>query len=80
MKLALKYNPRPKIAEGFIQRRLDTRIDERLSAQLEAREAEGVWFGHCSRRMSLCLSQPKRKPVFSLSRLNLLKTAYCLCR
>ena len=41
VKLALKYNPRPKIAEGFIQRRLDTRIDERLSAQLEAREAEG---------------------------------------
>lgn len=41
VKLALKYKPRPKIAEGFIQRRLDTRMDERLSAQLEAREAEG---------------------------------------
>nr|QNL32190.1 IncF plasmid conjugative transfer protein TraD [Raoultella ornithinolytica] len=41
VKLALKYKPRPKIAEGFIQRRLDTRMDGRLSAQLEAREAEG---------------------------------------
>ncbi|MBQ5060050.1 conjugal transfer protein TraD, partial [Klebsiella variicola] len=41
MKLALKYKPRPKIAEGFIQRRLDTRVDARLSALLEAREAEG---------------------------------------
>lgn len=37
MKLALKYKPRPKIAEGFIQRRLDTRVDARLSALLEAR-------------------------------------------
>ncbi|HBX2733030.1 TPA: conjugal transfer protein TraD, partial [Klebsiella pneumoniae] len=41
VKLALKYKPRPKIAEGFIQRRLDTRVDARLSALLEAREAEG---------------------------------------
>lgn len=32
MKLALKYKPRPKIAEGFIQRTLDTRVDTRLSA------------------------------------------------
>ncbi|HGY5926065.1 TPA: type IV conjugative transfer system coupling protein TraD, partial [Klebsiella michiganensis] len=41
VKLALKYKPRPKIAEGFIQRSLDTRVDTRLSALLEAREAEG---------------------------------------
>lgn len=41
VKLALKYKPRPKIAEGFIQRTLDTRVDARLSALLEAREAEG---------------------------------------
>ena len=41
VKLALKYKPRPKIAEGFIQRNLDTRVDARLSALLEAREAEG---------------------------------------
>jgi hypothetical protein len=54
VKLALKYKPRPKIAEGFIQRRLDTRMDERLSAQLEAREAEGSLPGCCLRRMSLC--------------------------
>ena len=41
VKLALKYKPRPKIAEGFIQRALNTRVDARLSALLEAREAEG---------------------------------------
>ena len=41
VKLALKYKPRPKIAEGFIQRNLDTRVDARLNALLEAREAEG---------------------------------------
>ncbi|HCP3147666.1 TPA: TraD domain protein [Escherichia coli] len=41
MKLALKYKPRPKIAEGFIPRTLDARVDARLSALLEAREAEG---------------------------------------
>ncbi|HBU4544504.1 TPA: TraD domain protein, partial [Klebsiella pneumoniae] len=41
MKLALKYKPRPKITEGFIPRRLDTRVDARLSALLEEREAEG---------------------------------------
>lgn len=41
MKLALKYKPRPKIAEGFIPRRLDTQVDARLSALLQAREAEG---------------------------------------
>ena len=41
VKLALKYKPRPKITEGFIQRRLDARVDGRLSALLEAREAEG---------------------------------------
>lgn len=41
VKLALKYKPRPKIAEGFIQRTPDTRADARLSALLEAREAEG---------------------------------------
>jgi hypothetical protein len=41
VKLALKYKPRPKIAEGFIQRTLDARVDARLSALLEAREAEG---------------------------------------
>ncbi|EMQ1187790.1 type IV secretion system DNA-binding domain-containing protein, partial [Klebsiella variicola] len=41
VKLALKYKARPKIAEGFIQRSLDTRVDTRLSALLEAREAEG---------------------------------------
>ncbi|MXJ95185.1 conjugal transfer protein TraD, partial [Klebsiella pneumoniae] len=39
--LALKYKPRPKIAEGFIPRTLDARVDARLSALLEAREAEG---------------------------------------
>ncbi|MBL1729063.1 hypothetical protein ELD60_30990, partial [Klebsiella pneumoniae] len=41
VKLALKYKPRPKIAEGFIPRTLDARVDARLSALLEAREAEG---------------------------------------
>ncbi len=41
VKLALKYKPRPKITEGFIPRRLDTRVDARLSALLEEREAEG---------------------------------------
>ena len=41
VKLAMKYKPRPKIAEGFIQRTPDTRADARLSALLEAREAEG---------------------------------------
>lgn len=41
VKLALKYKPRPKIAEGFIPRSLDARVDARLSALLEAREAEG---------------------------------------
>ncbi len=51
MKLALKYKPRPKITEGFIPRRLDTRVDARLSALLEEREAEGVLPGHFSRRM-----------------------------
>ncbi len=51
VKLALKYKPRPKITEGFIPRRLDTRVDARLSALLEEREAEGVLPGHFSRRM-----------------------------
>uniref|UniRef100_UPI0030824F20 hypothetical protein n=1 Tax=Klebsiella grimontii TaxID=2058152 RepID=UPI0030824F20 len=51
MKLALKYKPRPKIAEGFIQRRLDTRVDARLSALLEAREAEGSLAGTLLCRM-----------------------------
>ncbi len=37
VKLALKYKPRPKIAEGFIPRTLDARVDARLSALLEAR-------------------------------------------
>jgi hypothetical protein len=55
-------------------------MDARLSALLEAREAEGSLPGRFSRRMSLRLSQPKRKPVFSLSRLSLRKTAYCLRR
>ncbi|EPO7758586.1 type IV secretion system DNA-binding domain-containing protein, partial [Klebsiella pneumoniae] len=41
VKLALKYKARPKIAEGFIPRTLDARVDARLSALLEAREAEG---------------------------------------
>lgn len=51
MKLALKYKPRPKITEGFIPRRLDTRVDARLSALLEEREAEGSLARHFSRRM-----------------------------
>ncbi len=45
VKLALKYKPRPKITEGFIPRRLDTRVDARLSALLEEREAEGSLAG-----------------------------------
>jgi hypothetical protein len=40
VKLALKYKSRPKIAEGFILRNLDTRTDARLDTLLEAREAE----------------------------------------
>lgn len=41
VKLALKYKPRPKIAEGFIPRQLNQAIDDKLAAVLAAREAEG---------------------------------------
>lgn len=41
VKLALKYKPRPKVAEGFIQRSLNPRTDARLDALLAAREEEG---------------------------------------
>ncbi|VTN16457.1 DNA transport protein TraD [Raoultella terrigena] len=40
VKLALKYKSRPKIAEGFILRNLDTRTDAKLDTLLQAREAE----------------------------------------
>ena len=41
VKLALKYKPRPKIAEGFIPRQLSQVADDRLAAVLAARESEG---------------------------------------
>ncbi len=50
VKLALKYKPRPKIAEDLFLA-LDARVDARLSALLEAREAEGSLAGRFSLRM-----------------------------
>ena len=41
VKMALKYQPRPKIAPAFIQRPIDEKADARLSAALAAREEEG---------------------------------------
>ncbi|MEZ2578068.1 type IV conjugative transfer system coupling protein TraD [Buttiauxella ferragutiae] len=40
VKMALKYQPRAKIAPDFIPRRLDEKADERLNAALAAREDE----------------------------------------
>ncbi|SPW34546.1 DNA transport protein TraD [Edwardsiella tarda] len=41
IKLALKYQPRPRIAQEFIPRVIDTDAEARLSAVLAAREEEG---------------------------------------
>lgn len=40
VKMALKYQERPKVAPEFIQRRIDDKAEERLNAALAAREAE----------------------------------------
>lgn len=56
VKLALKYKPRPKIAEGFIQRTLDTRVDTRLSALWRRGKPKAVWRERCSRRMRRSLN------------------------
>ncbi|WP_333893127.1 type IV conjugative transfer system coupling protein TraD [Atlantibacter subterraneus] len=40
VKMALKFQPRPKVAPEFIPRRIDEKAHERLSAALAAREEE----------------------------------------
>lgn len=40
VKMALKYQERPKVAPEFIQRRIDDKAEQRLNAALAAREAE----------------------------------------
>lgn len=40
VKMALKYQPRPKVAPEFIQRTIDGKAEERLNASLAARENE----------------------------------------
>jgi len=40
VKMALKYQPRPKVAPEFIQRKIDGKAEERLNASLAAREDE----------------------------------------
>lgn len=41
VKVPLKYQPRPKIAQAFIQRNIDSEAESRLCAALAAREEEG---------------------------------------
>lgn len=40
VKMALKYQERPKVAPGFILRHIDAQAEQRLNAALAAREAE----------------------------------------
>lgn len=41
VKMKLKYQPRRTVAPAFLQRNLDSQMDSRLNAVIEAREAEG---------------------------------------